>query len=135
MARIVSDFKKKQKRHSFSSWALQAGLILIILLSLLLIIANIRMYQRKRELRVQLESLKNKVAEMKEKNNNLQEGISNTNNPGYIEKIAREELDLQKPGESVVSFVEAEVTTSTSTQDSQNALVRWLGWLGGLFKK
>ncbi|NLM97500.1 MAG: hypothetical protein GX175_07830 [Halanaerobiaceae bacterium] len=41
-----------------------------------------------------------------EEKNRLEEELENVNNPEYIEKIAREELGLVKPGELLIIPVE-----------------------------
>ena len=131
---MPADFKKKSigplKKAAFA-----LGGVLLLCLFVFLIVADIKTYQKKRELNSQVENLKNKVAELQNSNSNLQQGISQSDDPKYIEKVAREELDLQKPGETVVSFVASEVQAPSSNPPPKSFWQNWFGWLGGIFKK
>lgn len=132
---MLSSFRKKQKRSIAQYFLLAFGAMALLVLVGLLAVADMRIYSKKRELNAQLASLQSKVQELQVKNNDLKQGISESDNPDYIEKVAREELDLQKPGEKVVSFVEAE-TKEVAPQASSASFVQvWLGWFEGLFKK
>ena len=100
-----------------------------------LVIADIRIYQKRKKLISQVEILKNKIQDIKDKNNTLKEGISESNNNQYIEKIAREELDLQKPGEKVFSFIKESNGQQQNNETRKNILEVWLDWIVGFFKK
>ena len=124
---MVANFKKNQKSNSKGKrFLIYAGAIFILFILAVLIIGNIRIYQKRQEFLVQVASLENQIKDMENRNNNLKQGISKTNDGQYIEKIAREELDLQKPGETAVSFVVPE-------DESQDANVR-PNSVGGWFK-
>jgi cell division protein FtsB len=59
------------------------------------------------KLNKKLEMLKGDVGNLKRENEKLnREVYALKNNPAYIEKIAREDLGLVKPGEVVFEFVE-----------------------------
>lgn len=102
---------------------------------LVLVVANIKIYQKKEKLIAQIENLKNKIESIKNENEGLRQGILDTNKEEYIEKVAREQLDLQKPGEKVVSFIKEDEKPEQSRQPAKNFLQIWLGWLSSIFKK
>lgn len=63
----------------------------------------------------QIQDLENRIVKLedsinlaKEEKNKLKTELENINNPKYIEKIAREELGLVKPGELLLIPVEEE---------------------------
>ncbi len=118
-----------------NKFLLISGGILILLIIVFLIIANMRIYQKREQLISRVEILKNKIEGIKSKNNDLIEGISNANNDQYTEKIAREELDLQKPGEKVFSFIKAPNEQQQKNENQKNIFQDWLGWISQLFKK
>lgn len=95
---MIANYNKKQKYFI-------AGGILFTAVSVLLIIADINIYKNKQRLKAQIANYEKQIAEIKSKNQNLKQGIDQANNNDYIEKVAREELSLQKPGEKVVSFI------------------------------
>ena len=72
--------------------------------------------------------LKNKIQELEDRKVSLKKGIENSNNQDYIEKVAREELDLQKPGESVVSFIRPDDNGKNQNQNDD-----WLAGVGNLW--
>lgn len=132
---MVSDFKKNKNKNAFSSILFKLGAVLILIVAVLLVIADIKVYQKKKQLNAQIENLENKIAELKKENENLEKSISNIDDKNNIEKIAREELNLQKPGESVISFVTAETEQTNESTSQKNFFQNWLAWIGGIFKK
>ena len=124
---MVTNYKKKQKRNPFLDFLLLLGGVAILIVIIFLIVANLRMYERKERLLSQSESIQNKIQETEQENIELKENIAHQDEGVYVEKIAREELNLQKEGETVVSFVMAENQESKEPK-KQNL---WQAWLGG----
>jgi len=131
----MTDFKKKQKKNLLATILLGAGSLFIVGLVIALVVADIKIYQRKQELTLQLKSLQEKVQDLKNQNDDLKEGTVRATDNAYVEKVAREELDLQLPGEKVFSFVaESEQSENEKAPQAtgnwfQNAYV----WVAGLF--
>ena len=128
---MVANFKKKQKREGpdnfFSSVFVKVFLLIIIIF---LLFADIKVYRDRKKLNLQINNLKERVEEIKKKNNTLEEGIVRADDKDYIEKIAREELGLQIEDEKVVSFImpksqqEEEIIPDNNFFNIKN----WLGW-------
>ncbi len=93
-----------------------------------------RMFQKRAQLNRQVNDLKNKIADLKASNGDLEQGISKSDDINYIEKVAREELDLQKPGEKVFSFIK-DPNEQAGVIPQKSIWPAWLGWIGGWFKK
>lgn len=133
---MVSSFNRKQKNDKLF---ILAGGLIILFLFFSFFIANFKIYFKRTELISQIKSLDNKVQEMKDKNKNLEQSISKTNEESYAEKVAREELDLQKPGEKVVSFVVSKDLKKQSESSNKSSWFGWIGktwqWLKDSFKK
>jgi cell division protein FtsL len=123
---MISDFHKKQKGSKpFNKILLFLGIILCIVIFCLLIVANIKIYQRRQELSLQLENLKKQTEEIKNNNNQLKEGIQKATDSDYIEKIAREQLNLQKSNETATVFLMPKVEEGkVENQNNQN---NWFG--------
>lgn len=85
--------------------ALGVGLLVIILV---LIVADINIFRKKRELISQIELYKKQIEDIQKNSQTLQEEIANSDNSEYLEEIAYEQLNQQKPGEKVYIFVESE---------------------------
>src|SRR3989344_3299632 len=132
---MLTNFKKNQKGVAWRKKAILALAVIAAAIVLLVMVrANFAMYRKKQELNYQINSMQQKIAELKKSNEDLQQGIAEANNDSYIEKVAREELGLQKPGEKVISFVQADANGQAPSPPQQNFLQAWLGWIGGWFK-
>ncbi len=127
---MISNFKKNKKENLLKYFLLYLGGILILFIVVFLIIANIKIYHKRKEFLSQVENLKNQVKDIQNKNNNLKQGILKADDNQYIEKVAREELDLQKKGEKTVSFIMPQIPKKKVNNEQQNIVQVWLGWLG-----
>lgn len=128
------NFKKHKKKNVWQTILFKAGAVALILIAILLIISDVKIYQKKRQLTLQIENLKAKIQDLETKNISLKDGIERSDDNQYIEEVAREELDLQKPGEAVVSFVTAEKEPEQDNEKKKNFFQIWLEKLGSIFK-
>ena len=106
------------------------GAVVMVGIAVCLIVADVHIYRTRQKLISQVENLKTKIHDLKDKNNNLKQGIANADNSQYVEKIAREELDLQKPGEKVVSFVVTDKQSPQDASEQESFLQIWQANLG-----
>ena len=107
----------------------------MLVLVVFLAVANIKIFKKRQEFLAQISDLKNQAQELKNKNTDFEQGIASTDDPMYIERVAREELDLQKPGEKAVSFIMPPAEPQKTDGASQSSLQSWFasiwGWLTG----
>ena len=122
---MISSFSRKQKRDPKKYILIIILGIFILFIVVVLAVADIKIYQKKQNYLSQVEDLKNKIQELEDKKSSLQQNIESSNNEDYIEKIAREELDLQKPGENVVSFIKP-IDNQPKHDENDNILQLWL---------
>ncbi len=130
------DFNKKQRdKFSASKFLLKAGGVLFLVVAVVLIYANFKIYQKKQELANQVNDYKKQIEEIQERNRTLKEEIANSDNPEYIEKIARDQANLQKPGEKVVSFIMPK-EQENKEKKSENFFARasLSAWLSGMWQ-
>ncbi len=73
--------------------------ILIIFLSL-----NFRIIKERKRITEEFDSLKAEIQKLESKRSDLLSKISETENDDYLEKVGREDLNLQKEGEKVVAY-------------------------------
>jgi cell division protein FtsB len=123
---MVANFKKKRKSDPWKNILLHLGGIAVLIVCGFLIYANVRIYQKKAEYRAQVSNLQAQIKGIEESNDHLREGMKNSDNPEYIEKVAREELDLQQPGEKVVSFIMPKANDQKKQDNPANILTGWL---------
>ncbi len=130
---MVTDFKKNRKRSYLADFWWWFGGILILVFVVVLIIANVKIYKKRQEFLSQVASLKQQIQVIESRNIQLKQGIEKSNNIDYIEKIAREELDLQKPGEKAISFIMPKAEAQKSIVTEQNFMQNWWQWLKDKF--
>jgi len=93
--------EKRRKGKNRYVWAVVGLLLLLFLLSLFSHrgpVSLYRLYRTEQHLRLQIEESKRKNAALKQEVTSWQEDY------GKIEKLAREELGLVKPGELIYQF-------------------------------
>jgi cell division protein FtsL len=83
----------------------------VLALVVFLLFTNWKIMQRRTELNEKLESLKTEVKDLQNYNDELEQGMAESQTEEYLEKIARESLDFKKTGEDVV-VVKSSVSTS-----------------------
>ncbi|HQK64109.1 MAG TPA: septum formation initiator family protein [Candidatus Staskawiczbacteria bacterium] len=133
------DFKKKQKSEFvLKAFFIRVGAFLLFAFAGILIISDIKIYIQGQNLKQEVVKYENQLAQMKEQNKKLEEKIANSDNPDYIEKVAREEQDMQKEGETAVSFVfpdngNPKDPAQTSEFENLGWLASFTNWIKGLF--
>ena len=105
---MVADFQKKQKGELLDRKVVfQIAGVVLLLIFIALLVANARMFQRKRELASQIKEYDRQIEEIQKNNATLKEEIANQDDTDYIEKVAYEQLGEQRPGEREVIFINA----------------------------
>ncbi|MDI6591739.1 MAG: septum formation initiator family protein [Patescibacteria group bacterium] len=99
---MIQKTKRIKKENSCQTiFSTLIGCLLVIIIGFL-IFSNLKISQKRSELIAQIETLKKEIQILEEKNQRLKEKISQARTESYLEKVAREQLDLKKPGEEVV---------------------------------
>ena len=88
-----------------------------------LISGNIKLSKRRAELLLQINQLKEKVAQIEEKKKEVEKNIVQKNNKEFLEEIARDQLNLKKPGEKVVVVQKEE--SEDKKEDEQRKKSLW----------
>lgn len=130
------DFNKKANREFFNENLLfkTAGILFLVVI-IVLIFADFKIYQKKQELTSQINAYQKQIEDIKKSSQTLKDEIANSNNTDYLEKLAYEQLGEQKPGEKEVIFVAPKEKTKTA-QKPQNFwdVKLWSGWLSGAWQ-
>jgi cell division protein FtsB len=122
---MVADFRKK--KNAFQGFLLVAGGVLIISLCGVLVVADAKMYQKRKILTAQVATLENKIKDIKDSNEELQKDRVQADEEEYIRKVGREELDEQLPGEKVVSFIMPETQKNQDVAKEENIGQKLIG--------
>jgi cell division protein FtsB len=96
----------KQRKDFLLNPFIIALVAVIIIFALFNFWQNIQKMER---LENEIESIKEEIEKAEAENNELREQLENTNDPEYIEEVAREKLGLVKPGEMLLVPVEEDI--------------------------
>ncbi|MBU2539913.1 septum formation initiator family protein [Patescibacteria group bacterium] len=131
---MITKFERRKKRIYVATNFL--GIIIsifILIATTYLIISNIKINQKRNKLNAQIEAVKAEVEDFESKNESLKEGISHVGEEEYVEKVAREELSLQKEGEKVVGFILPVENKEESEARNYWQPKNWWAFLKGAF--
>lgn len=113
---------RKFKKTSFQALFLSTVLGLLVLLIIgFLIVSIFRLNQKKSELSSRIEELKEEIQIFERKNQELRAGISQVGTKDFLEEIAKEEFNLQNPGEEVV-VIKKEKEKEEETKEEKGIL-------------
>jgi len=130
---MIAGFNKKaNKESSNEDIVFQALGIIFLIIIVVLIFSDIKIYQKKKQLASQIITYQQEVEDLKKSSQNLKEEIANSDNKDYLEKVAYEQLNEARPGETVYSFISSKEKPKTVVKP-QNFLESWLGQLSGGF--
>ena len=114
---MVADFNKKWNREFFNDKLLFRVLgVTFIIIIFALIIADFKIYQKKKELAAQVDAYQKKINDIKKSSQTLKDEIANSDNPDYLEKIAYEQLGQTKAGETEYIFITPEKQPEEATK-------------------
>jgi len=122
----IKRIKKGSGKNIFSS-----VLIIISILAVVgfLIFSNLRISQRRAELRSQVEAIEKKIQLLEEKNQELRAGIIKTQSESYWEEKIREQ-GYKKPGEEQVVVLPPEGSKEKETKAEKSFWQKFLEEIG-----
>jgi len=123
-----------QKKHNDKKqWLL---LSLMLLVSLFFFGQNLRVYLRKIEYRQDLIDVQSEISSLESQERQLEFQTDATNEEIFLERLARERLNLRKPGEQVIVFeIEKENQDDLINQEESNFWLRAISNVKGWFKR
>ena len=131
---MISQFEKRKNRTFSASFFLSISVFILILTIVgFLIFYNLKIKHKKDELNAQIAIIEQTIEDFQNKNEGLREKISRVGDEEYIEKVAREELGLQKEGERVLDFILPADQLGKEQKKSFWQLKNWWFWLKNKF--
>lgn len=91
-------------------------LFLLLLGFIWLVLNAVDVYYKKYKINKQIEDLRAQIASAEKSNQQISEMINYLGSQSFLEKEAREKLNMKKPGEEVV-IIEPQKEQATSTQE------------------
>jgi len=131
---MVTDFNKKGNREFFSKNLLYRTVGIIFLAFIfVLIVADFKIYQKKRELTAQINSYQKQIEDIKKNSQTLKEEIANSDNKDYLEKLGYEQLNQTRPGEIEYMFVNSPQKSETAPKPESSQ--SWTAWLSNTWQQ
>jgi cell division protein FtsB/cell division protein DivIC len=121
-----------KKKASIVFWAI-FGLWFIVFL----LYSNIKIFQKRIELDKDLKTIDSTVESLTKEKDSLNFSLGETNSSEYLERVAREDLGMQKKGEQVV-IIKKDNNTQKSNNSENNlfqAILRLIDWVKNGFNK
>jgi len=123
--------KTKKVKTLINDWKRKLSILAFAFLIIVLLDANIKIFKEKNKSQKELEKIEKAIeAETKEKDRYNFE-LGKTDSSEYLEKIAREELGLQKPGEQVI-IIKKQEELKEEKEESQNFFQKAFNWFKNL---
>jgi len=123
---MVAKIRKLKKDYWAIFFSILIGLFLLSLIGFL-IISNLRIGQKRREMISQIESLKKEIQLLEEKNAQLRAGINQAESETYWEEKAREQ-GYKKPGETQIVILPPEGRNQTTSEKEENFWQKIFDW-------
>ncbi|MDD4990268.1 MAG: septum formation initiator family protein [Candidatus Pacebacteria bacterium] len=100
----------------------KVGGFLLILLLILLVFGNWKISQARKKISLKVREMSEELQKIEQDKESLQVKILQSDNYNYLEKIAREELNFKKEGESVVAFPDQKLFQETEVSQKIRSL-------------
>ena len=110
--------RKNKKNYSFPFFTIISGFLILLVVGFL-IFTNINVALKRAELTERAEELRREIQILEQKNQELQAKIIQTDKQDFLEKKAREELGLKRPGEEVVVILPAKQDIEKPTKEEK----------------
>jgi len=129
---MIAKTRKKKNTGEISQNQTILFLFVIIFLFMggLLLFSNLEMIQRRKELLSRTKALENEIADLEKRNEELKAGIASIPEESYLEKEAKENFQLKKPREKVVTVLPSEEVQKPASEEPKNFFERILEKLG-----
>ena len=132
---MIAKFRKKKKRSSWKNILFSMFFIALFIFVIgFLINTNWKIKQRREELSARIANLKQEVAFLEQKNQEIKEGISQSEGEEYLEGVARDKLSLKAPGEEVV-VVKKESASAEDSGEAKEEEKSWWDWIKKIWER
>ena len=101
---MITKKTKRWKPYKTILFSLLSAVVILGVISFL-IFYNWKTYQQRKDLSLRIGSLRGEISSLEKKKQELEVSALQLNEEEYLEKVAREQLNLQKPGEEVVTIL------------------------------
>lgn len=124
--------KNKKKVKTFiDDWKRRLSILGFIFLIIILLDANIKIFREKNRSQKELEKIETAIEKETKEKDRYNFELGKTDSSEYLEKIAREELGLQKPGEQII-IIKKQEELQKEKEETQSFMKRVSNWFKNL---
>lgn len=110
------------------------ALVILIVVAAFLFKSEYSAWQKRKSIELEITTLQNQQNVLEQKNQELAKSLDYLNTSDYKEKIARQQLNLQKKGELAINFPDTLSSQNLSTINSEQNQKNWEKWWLYFFK-
>ncbi len=124
---MVSQFRKNKKRNPGKDifFSILLGVLLVLVIGFL-IVTNIKINRQRTELTDRIATLKQEIGILEGKREELKEKISQAGSEEYLEKVARDQLDMKAPGEEVIVITKGDEEEKEEEEKEKRGWWEWI---------
>jgi len=123
---MIPKKRKLKRKYSWPNIITSVFLIGFVLLVIgFLVLSNVRIYQKRSELKTQINQMGKELEKLEKQKADLESGLAQTQSENFLEQEARDTLNYQKPGEEVTVVV----PPATSFEQQEQSEGFWQGLL------
>jgi len=126
--KVKGKIKVDKKKISFLFWS-----IICLVFVVYLFYCNVKMFQKRTELSKSLKELNTNVESLTKEKEILSFRLGETYSEEYLERVAREDLGMQKAGEKVVVIKKTDSGEDDKNNSNTNIINNIVEWFKGLF--
>jgi cell division protein FtsL len=120
---LPKNIKNKKSDSLIFPVVLGIGLLAIVIF---LVVSNWKISQKRTEMNETIQNLKNQIQTLETKQAKLTAQVAQSQSPDNLEKVAREDLNMQRPGEEVIVVKPASTTEPQVSQPAKNIWQKFL---------
>jgi cell division protein FtsB len=124
--------KNKKVKSTIIDLKRKLAIVGLAFLFIVLLNANIRIWQEKQKAQKELAKVEESIEKTTKQRENYDFQLGKSNSEEYLEKVAREDLGLQKPGEQVIVIKKQEDSQNTENTGNIGFMQKIFNWFKGL---
>ena len=132
---MITENRRRHKRFNKGTFFTIVVSVVCLGAIIILISANVRISKKRSEYTSKIETLRKEIADVEQRTAQLKKGVSEAGSQHHLEKVAREQLDLKKPGEEVIVISKEDVKEDIEMEIIEDEEIAewnptsWLDWI------
>ena len=124
--------KNKKVKSIITNLKRRLAIAGLVVLFIVLLNANIRILTEKQKAQKELQKVEESIEKTTKEKDNYNFQLGKSDSEEYLEKVAREDLGLQKPGEQVIVIKKQEDSQNSEDSGNTGFMQKIFNWVKGL---